>query len=100
MKIDKEKRVVFLMIDIYYKKNKNNNVECEKLKEYVMFRLEKCPFGEKKKFCSNCNIHCYQKDMREQIQKVMRYSGPRMIIYHPIIAVKHIIESRKEKKHG
>ena len=32
----------------------------EKLKEYVSLRLNKCPFGENKTFCSNCKIHCYK----------------------------------------
>lgn len=36
--------------------------------------------------------------MRQQIKKVMRFSGPRMIIYHPVMAVRHLIESKREKK--
>ncbi len=27
-------------------------------------------------FCSNCRVHCYSPDMRQQIKKVMRFSGP------------------------
>lgn len=102
MKIEKEKKVSFLMIDLYCKKKhkykKEICNECRKLKEYVSLRLEKCPFGENKTFCSNCKIHCYQKEMREKIREVMRFSGPRMIFHHPILAIKHVIESKKEKK--
>lgn len=102
MKIEKEKRVSFLMIDLYCKKKhktkKDICFECEELKKYVETRLLKCPFGESKTFCSNCKIHCYQKDKREKIRDVMRFSGPRMIFYHPILAIKHVIESKKEKK--
>lgn len=36
--------------------------------------------------------------MREKIRKVMRYSGPRMILYHPITAIRHVIENKKEKR--
>ena len=36
--------------------------------------------------------------MRQQIKKVMRFSGPRMNIYHPVMAVRHLIESKREKK--
>jgi hypothetical protein len=38
--------------------------------------------------------------MRELIKKVMKYSGPKMIFHHPILAIKHLIESKREKKYG
>lgn len=104
MKIEKEKKVSFLMIDLYCKKKHkmkdNICAECQELKEYVLLRLAKCPFGENKTFCSNCKIHCYQKDMRYKIKEVMKFSGPRMICYHPILAIKHLVQTRKEKKNG
>ena len=40
-----------------------------------------------------------KKDMREKIREVMRFSGPRMIFPHPVMAIRHVIESKKEKKH-
>ena len=102
MKLEKEERVVNLMIDLYYrhhnKVEKENCEECIDLKKYVKFRLSKCPFGENKTFCSNCKIHCYKPEYREKIRTVMRYSGPMMIFYHPIIAIKHLIECKKEKR--
>jgi hypothetical protein len=36
--------------------------------------------------------------MREKIKEIMRFSGPRMIFYHPIMAIRHLIESKKEKQ--
>ena len=36
--------------------------------------------------------------MREQIRRVMLFSGPRMIFYHPVLAVRHVIESKREQK--
>lgn len=101
MKLEKEEKVVDLMIDIYCKKKHKCKYlcdECRGLKEYVHLRLSKCPFGENKTFCSNCKIHCYKPFYREKIKEVMRFSGPRMILYHPILAVKHVIENKKEKK--
>lgn len=103
MKLDKEKQVSFLMIDIYCRKKhktKKNNLceQCKELKDYVSLRLSLCPFKENKTFCSNCKIHCYQKEKRVQIKEVMRFSGPRMIFHHPILAIKHLIESKKEKR--
>lgn len=72
--------------------------ECSSLREYARSRSDRCPFMETKTFCSNCRVHCYSPDMRQQIKKVMRFSGPRMIIYHPVMAVRHLIESKREKK--
>ena len=53
---------------------------------------------ENKTFCSNCKTHCYQTQMRERIRQVMRYSGPRMLLHHPVMAVRHVVETVKEKK--
>ena len=44
------------------------------------------------------SVHCYQPQMREQIRQVMRYSGPRMLLYHPVLAIWHLVCSNKEKK--
>ncbi len=60
-------------------------------------RSDRCPFMENKTFCSNCKIHCYKPEMREEIRKVMRFSGPRMILHHPIMVIRHLIESKIEK---
>lgn len=99
MKLEKEKKISFLMIDLYYKKHKHlSAAECQEMKDYVAVRLAKCPYGENKTFCSNCKIHCYKSEMREKIKEIMRFSGPRMIFYHPILAIKHVIETKKERK--
>ena len=47
-------------------------------------------FMETKTFCSQCKVHCYKTKQREQIRKVMRFSGPRMLFYHPIMAIRHL----------
>ena len=52
---------------------------------------------ETKTFCSNCKVHCYKPEMRARIQEVMRYAGPRMIFYHPLLAILHTIAMLKEK---
>ena len=36
--------------------------------------------------------------MREKIRQVMRFSGPRMILKHPIMAMRHVISSKREKR--
>lgn len=96
-----EKETVSLMIAIYCRKKhgcKTLCQECAALDAYARQRIDKCPFMETKTFCSNCKVHCYKKNMREKIRAVMRFSGPRMIFHHPIMAICHVIESKKEKK--
>lgn len=95
----KEKQTVTLMIALYCKANHSNNLceECKQLIVYARDRSDKCPFMENKTFCSNCKVHCYKPDMREKIKKVMKYSGPRMIFHHPIMAISHLISSKVEK---
>lgn len=101
-KREREKRVVSLMISIYCRKNHGTKrelcPECQELKEYAILRSDKCPFMESKTFCSNCKVHCYKPEMREKIRVVMRYAGPRMIFHHPVMAVRHVIESKREKQ--
>lgn len=100
-KREREKRTVSLMIALYCRKNhggKSLCPECATLDAYARARSDHCPFMETKTFCSNCKVHCYRADMRQQIREVMRFSGPRMIFYHPLMAIRHLIESKKEKK--
>lgn len=100
-KREREKETVSLMIAIFCRSHHGGRAlcpECAALDAYARQRSEKCPFMETKTFCSNCRVHCYKPDMREKIRAVMRFSGPRMIFHHPIMAIRHVIESQKEKK--
>ena len=72
--------------------------ECRALRDYAMLRIEKCPFMETKTFCSNCKVHCYKPEMKEKIRRVMRYSGWRMLFVDPVQAIRHVIETIREKK--
>ena len=99
-KREKEKEIVSLMIAIYCRKKHRYKTlcpECAALDAYAKQRSDKCPFMETKTFCSNCKVHCYKKDMRDKIREVMRFSGPQMIFYHPVMAIRHVIEMKKEK---
>ncbi|UCD76454.1 MAG: nitrous oxide-stimulated promoter family protein, partial [Phycisphaerales bacterium] len=69
--------------------------DCAELAEFARFRLDKCPYGEDKPTCANCPVHCYQPHMRRRIQEVMRFSGPRMLLSHPILAIFHLLDGRR-----
>ena len=72
--------------------------KCKELAEYAEFRLEKCPFKKNKGFCSFCKIHCYKPEYRAEMKAVMRYSGSRMLLSHPIFALSHVAAMLKHKK--
>lgn len=94
--IEQEKETVRQMIYIYCQGNKHSVKDeicehCITLLQYAYARLDHCKFGTQKPTCKKCPIHCYKPAMREEMKKVMRYAGPRMILYHPITALKHIL---------
>lgn len=108
-KREREKKVVSLMISLYchkkhgnfwkgYRGNSSLCAECAELDRYVRQQTDRCPVIATKTFCSNCRVHCYTPEMRERIKTVMRFFGPRMLFYHPIKAIRHVIESKREKK--
>lgn len=94
-KIETEKKVMTKMIQIYCRGQGHGEhlcEECKKLIDYANHKLDLCKFGENKTFCSKCKIHCYNPQMRQHIKMVMRYSGPRMLFYNPIMAIKHLLQ--------
>jgi len=108
-KREDEKKTVSFMIWIYCRGNhKDRNPghikgfmcdECRNLAEYAKMRSEKCPYiaNGTKTFCSSCKTHCYKPEYREKIKKVMRYSGPRLIIHFPGKLVAHFFNTKKFK---
>lgn len=93
-RIEQEKRVIACMIRLYCSKNhhqENLCTACQELHSYAFKRLEHCRYGENKSFCNHCPIHCYSSLFKEKIKRVMIFSGPRMIFYHPVIALKHLL---------
>lgn len=102
-KREREKQVVCRMIALYCRGNhavKKGELcgECRALAEYACQRVDRCPHMETKTFCSNCKTHCYKPEMRRRIRVVMRWAGHRMLLVHPVQAVRHLIESQKEKR--
>ena len=101
-RLEREKKTLAAMLRIYCQPHhesfdKQLCPDCRQLREYADQRLQKCPFGEEKGPCSQCEIHCYKPEMRERIRDVMRYSGPRMLSRHPVLALSHLINEKKHK---
>ena len=99
-----DKDIVAFMIRWYCKKKHGIKEglcpSCKELLDYAMIRIDHCPFMETKTFCSNCKSHCYSPEMRGKIKDVMRFSGPRLLLSHPILAIRHVIDTIKNKRRG
>ncbi len=95
----REKEIVETMIRMYcHHMHDTGNAlcnDCHDLLQYASQRLDKCPFQEQKPTCSKCPVHCYKPEMRGEVRKVMKHSGPRMVFRHPVQAVRHLIDGKK-----
>ena len=63
---------------------------------YAAQRLDKCPLRDNKPTCAKCPVHCYKPARREQVQAVMRYAGPRLLLRRPILTIRHLLDERKQ----
>ena len=98
-RIKREVATVAAMIRIYCRAHHESVnrlcADCKALNDYAQKRLQHCPFQKDKPTCANCPIHCYKPAMKEKIITVMRYSGPRMILHHPYLALCHLLDGRR-----
>lgn len=95
----RELRTIEAMVRLYCRGHAHDGAplcaECASLMQYARRRLDRCVFGDAKPTCANCAVHCYSADMRERVRTVMRWAGPRMLVRHPILAVRHMLDGRK-----
>lgn len=99
----KEFKTVAFMIAIYCRDHHQLETkhsqgvceECQALMRYAETRLDRCPYGQQKPTCNRCPIHCYKPEPKEQMRLVMRYAGPRMLLPHPILALRHLLHERR-----
>ena len=99
--IRKEYETIEAMIGIYCRElhgTAKNHLcaECKELLDYAQARLDKCPYQEQKPTCAKCPIHCYKPVMRDKVRQVMRHAGPRMLKHHPLLAIRHLLRSRRQ----
>lgn len=98
-RIRREKRTVEAMIHMYCRARHGTRAGlcegCATLRDYAHARLDGCRFAEGKTTCAKCAVHCYRPEMRERIRVVMRWSGPRMMLRHPVMAVRHLVDGRR-----
>lgn len=100
-RIESEKHTIETMIRLYCRRHEGKSElceECRTLLDYAHSRLDHCPFGEQKPTCRVCPIHCYKPAMKQRIQTVMRWSGPRLLIYQPKAVIMHTLRELHSPK--
>jgi len=100
-RLTRESETVQSMLSIYCRYHHHLSVfdchECSYLQNYALDRLQNCPYEAGKTSCKKCPIHCYRPGMKDEVRKVMRFSGPRMILRHPILTLFHFFDNRRKE---
>ena len=94
----RELKTIEVMIDMYcaaHHAHPPRCAACAELFEYAQRRLQRCVFGDAKPNCAKCVVHCYNDEMRERVRVVMRWAGPRMLLRHPVLGVRHLLADRR-----
>jgi hypothetical protein len=95
-RIRREKKTIHAMLGIYCRAKHGAKAdlcaECQALLAYAEERIVKCPFLPEKPTCAKCPVHCYTPARREEIRRVMRYAGPRMLLSHPFLTLTHSLD--------
>ena len=101
--LQREFRTMSKMVDIYCADRHESGGQlcddCATFLGYAEVRLEKCPYGPDKPTCANCPIHCYKPGPRARARMIMRYSGPRMLLRHPYLAIAHKLDGLISANH-
>ncbi|MEB3024802.1 MULTISPECIES: nitrous oxide-stimulated promoter family protein [unclassified Parvimonas] len=98
-KRDREKKVITEMVKLYCRKNHKKGELCDECREvlnYSLKRIDNCKYMETKTFCSNCKNSCYSPEMKEKVKKIMKFSGPRMLLHHPLLVISHMLSKLKK----
>ena len=99
-RLRRERRTIQAMIRIYCREQHGSAAgalcpECQELEGYALARLSRCPFQADKPSCARCTVHCYNSSMRLRVRRVMHFAGPRMLLRHPLLALRHLLDERR-----
>ena len=100
-RITREKKTIDKMVHVNCRGHHEINrdllcAECAEFLSYALTRLDSCPFQEEKSTSGKCLVHCYQPQKREEVRKIMRYSGLRLLLHNPGLALHHAFDERKK----
>lgn len=64
---------------------------CRELLAEAARRLARCP-RDPRPSCRKCPANCWPPALRARMREIMRYSGPRLPLSHPLLALKHYLK--------
>jgi len=100
-RLTRERATVAAMVRIFCRAHHGGPAlcrDCAALLQYANYRLDRCPFDADKPTCVACPVHCYRPAERQRMREVMRYAGPRMLWRHPYLAIRHLLDERRDRR--
>ena len=61
-------------------------------------QIERCPHSFYKTFCHQCPTTCYKSEDLEHIEPIMKYAGRKIMMKHPLIGTRFVINLLMAKK--
>ena len=99
-KLLREYQTIAAMVEIFCKAHKHNAnpvsdcQECQDFLVYAHTKLDRCPYGQDKPTCNKCPVHCYKPHVKAKAREIMVFAGPKMLLPHPIMAIRHLFSER------
>jgi len=98
-RLSREEETFRKMAGIYCRNHHSSRSQlcqtCEEMVQYVTERVSVCPYGDEKPVCGKCPAHCFTPEMRDKVRLLMAFAGPRMMVRHPILAIRHCVDMMK-----
>ena len=96
--IPKEKATIRKTFGVYCHSHHNTTGDklcpkCTALLATVMTKMNRCPYGITKPICDRCEMPCFGDAANKQFREIMSSSQSRMLLRHPVMAVKHKMAS-------
>jgi len=76
-RIRREKKTIDVMIRMYCRTHHGAPILCDECSGLLSYAPRKI---------------CYSRTMREDVRRVMRFSGPRMPAAHPLLSILHMLD--------
>ncbi len=102
-RLKREEQTLQIMVQIYCDRHhvaefsQNICPICREFLDYALYRVQQCRYRELKPACSECPTHCYKPAPREAAREIMKFSGPKMLFRHPILAILHLWDQLTSK---
>jgi uncharacterized membrane protein YbaN (DUF454 family) len=91
---ESKKHILFKMVALFCGKKHSSPkgelcLDCKALLDYAYKRCDDCPQMATGVSCKRCKTPCYKPEMKDKMRVVMRWSGPRILLHHPIAVIKY-----------